>query len=91
MEWRLFADLAETADARAVSIDLDGSATVEDALEALVATHPALEDQVLPDGELAEHLTVLRNGINVQTEAEGLSTRVDAGDELALFPPISGG
>lgn len=91
MRWRLFADLAEAADAREVSLDLDADATVDDALAALCEAHPALHDRVFIDGELADHLTVLRNGRNVETEEDGLDTAVDAGDELALFPPISGG
>ncbi|MFW6449350.1 MAG: ubiquitin-like small modifier protein 1, partial [Halobacteriota archaeon] len=71
MRWRLFADLAEAADTREVTLDLGDGATVDDALEALCATHPSLHDRVLDDGRLADHLTVLRNGRNVETEADG--------------------
>lgn len=91
MEWRLFADLAEAAGDRRVTVDVDGEATVADALDALVAAEPALEDLVLEGGRLAEHLTILRNGRNVATEAEGLDTPIEPDDELALFPPVSGG
>lgn len=91
MRWRLFADLAETADEREVTLHLDAGATVDDALSALCEAHPALHEHVFIDGELADHLTVLRNGRNVETEENGLDTTVEADDELALFPPISGG
>jgi molybdopterin synthase sulfur carrier subunit len=90
MEWRLFADLADAAGDRRVTVEADGLETVGDALDALLETRPALRDRVLEDGELADHINVLRNGKSV-TAGDGLDTAVDADDELALFPPVSGG
>ncbi|MDZ7700697.1 MAG: ubiquitin-like small modifier protein 1 [Halobacteriales archaeon] len=90
MEWRLFADLADAAGDRRIGIDAEGLATVGDALDALLEDRPALADRVLEDGELADHVNVLVNGESVSA-AEGLETPVEAGDELALFPPVSGG
>jgi molybdopterin synthase sulfur carrier subunit len=90
MEWRLFADLADAAGDRRVTIEADGLETVGDALEALLDARPALRERVLEDGDLAEHVNVLRNGESV-TAREGLETPVEVGDELALFPPVSGG
>ncbi len=91
MEWRLFADLAETAGTRTVDIEADSNPpeTLGEALDALLKTHPALADRVLDaDGNLREHVNVLRNGTKVP---EGLAAPVHPGDELALFPPVSGG
>ncbi|KTG09565.1 molybdopterin synthase sulfur carrier subunit [Haloprofundus marisrubri] len=90
MQWKLFADLAETAGTRTVSLDADCD-TVGDALDTLLSSRPALEARVLDDdGDVRDHINVLRNGENVFT-GEGLDTPVDADDELALFPPVSGG
>lgn len=90
MQWKLFADLAETAGTRTVSLD-DDCDTVGDALDTLLSSRPALEARVLDDdGDVRDHINVLRNGENVFT-GEGLDTPVDADDELALFPPVSGG
>ena len=47
MHWRLFATLAETAGEDRVPID--DAETVGEALDALLATHPALESEVLDD------------------------------------------
>lgn len=92
MHWKLFADLAEHAGDRTVSVSVEEGATVEDALEALLADRPALEERVLDeDRDLRPQINVLRNGRNVLTEEAGLETPVDADDELALFPPVSGG
>ncbi|SEO25092.1 molybdopterin synthase sulfur carrier subunit [Halogranum amylolyticum] len=91
MEWKLFADLAELAGDRHVSVAVDDDATVGDALDSLLAAHPALADRVLDDdGDLRDHINVLRNGENVFSE-DGLATTLETGDELALFPPVSGG
>jgi len=91
MQWKLFADLAEHAGTKEVSVDGDPD-TVGAALDALLAERPALEARVLTDdGELRDHINVLRNGTNVLVEGDGLEEQVEPGDELALFPPVSGG
>lgn len=91
MQWKLFADLAEVAGERTIDVDLDGEATVADALAALLDGRPALRERVLDeDGDLLDHVNLLRNGENVYHEG-GLGATVDDDDELALFPPVSGG
>lgn len=92
MEWKLFADLSDITGSNTVSVDIDGGATVGDALDALFAAYPDLEDRVLDEeGTVAEHINLLHNGTNVFTQADGLDTPVEEGDELALFPPVTGG
>ena len=90
-DWKLFADLAELAGEKHVAVDAGAGDTVGDAFEELLATAPELEDRVLDDGELRSQINILRNGTNVLVEEDGLETELDEGDELALFPPVSGG
>ncbi len=90
MEWKLFADLAEIAGGRAVEVEASPGDTVDDALDALLDAHPDLRDRVIEDGAVADHINVLRNGRSVSHD-EGGETTLEAGDELALFPPVSGG
>ncbi|WP_265110112.1 ubiquitin-like small modifier protein 1 [Halosolutus halophilus] len=91
-KWKLFADLAERAGDKHVTVDADAGDTVGDALEDLLVDAPELEGRVLDsDGELRSQINVLRNGTNVLVEEEGLETELDESDELALFPPVSGG
>lgn len=91
MEWKLFADLAEIAGNRVVAVDTPPGATVGDALDDLFAAHPDLRERVLADdGTVADHINVLQNGQNVRHK-EGLASPLAPDDELALFPPVSGG
>jgi molybdopterin synthase sulfur carrier subunit len=92
MEWTLFATLAETAGDSAVAVDVDPPATVGDALDALVDAHPELAEEVLTeDGSVADHVRLLHEGRDPFAEADGLETPIESDDELALFPPVSGG
>lgn len=90
MQWTLFADLRDAAGDRHVAVDVGPEATVEDALEALLTASPALRERVTDaDGELEDHVNVYRNGEAL--DRDELGTIVADDDELALFPPVSGG
>jgi len=92
MEWRLFANLAEAAGAKRVEVPAEAGDTFGDAFDQLLEAHPDLEAEVLDDeGELRDHIRVLRNDSNPFVTDEGFDTVLEAGDELALFPPVSGG
>ena len=91
-EWKLFADLAERAGDKRVTVEASAGDTVGDALEQLVDDRPDLADRVLTDdGDLRSQINVLRNGSNVVVDEAGLETELEGDDELALFPPVSGG
>jgi molybdopterin synthase sulfur carrier subunit len=65
--------------------------TVGDAVQALVGRHPGLAEQLLtPDGDLHRFVNVYVNGRDVRY-LEGLSTPIDARDEIRLLPAIAGG
>lgn len=92
MHWKLFANLAETAGGKKVEVDLEAGATVGDALDALFEAHPGLREEVLDeDGEIRDHIQVLLDGDDPFVDGDGYETPVEEGDELALFPPVSGG
>jgi molybdopterin synthase sulfur carrier subunit len=42
-------------------------------------------------GDLRDHIRVLRNDHNPFVKDDGYDTVLEEGDELALFPPVSGG
>lgn len=91
MEWKLFADLAERAGGKRIAVDVEPGDTVSDALDALFGDHPDLRDRVMDGDEVRDDINVMRNGANVFVRENGLDTELEDGDELALFPPVSGG
>jgi molybdopterin synthase sulfur carrier subunit len=91
MHWKLFATLAETAGEREVDITVEPNATLDDALAALFERHPALEDEIIEDGAVREHIHLLHNGEDPFVAGDGFDTELAEDDELAAFPPVSGG
>jgi len=92
MHWKLFADLAERAGTREVSVSVAAAEpTVADALAALIETCPELEDRLFDEGgAVHSQFTLLKNGESLPADT-GLETPVEHSDELAVFPPVSGG
>jgi molybdopterin synthase catalytic subunit len=81
VEVRLFAMLRERAGAGTRELRLPAGATVADALGLLA-------EQDAPLGELLDRMPV---ATAVNREYAAAATVLEAGDELALIPPVSGG
>ena len=79
LDVQLFATLRDRAGARTVSIDLPDGATVAQLIDRLATAHPGLAP-ALPSAVVA-----------VNQEFAFPPMRLGAGDEVALFPPVSGG
>jgi MoaD family protein len=82
---RLFANFREVTGRKDLSLEANGD-TVMDAVSSLIASYPGLRPLMLHDGALKPYVNVLVNG---KTAAP--SDRIKEGDELAIFPPVSGG
>jgi molybdopterin synthase sulfur carrier subunit len=92
MEWRLFANLAETAGAKRVEVPAEPGDTFREAFDQLLDAHPELREEILDeDGDIRDHIRVLRNDSNPFVVDDGYDTVLAADDDLALFPPVSGG
>jgi molybdopterin synthase sulfur carrier subunit len=78
---------AEVGGAR--ELDARGR-TVSDVIDDLVARFPALEEQLLRHGQLADFVNVYVRGEDVRTR-DGLDTEVREGDQLILLPAMAGG
>jgi molybdopterin converting factor subunit 1 len=76
---KLFAQLRDQAGAGDLTVDLNNDATVAGVWQALVATHP----------ELAPFEKSVSCAVNATYARK--HTRVNAGDEVAFLPPVSGG
>jgi adenylyltransferase/sulfurtransferase len=89
-EIRLPTALSDHCDGQAV-VHLSAR-TVREALDGLVAAHPALRRHLFADtGGLRGYVNVFLNQDEVRTLPEGVSTRVLDGDVIMVVPSIAGG
>mgnify|MGYP000339064409 FL=1 len=67
------------------------ASNVRELLEELLRRHgQEWREQVFDGTDLAHGVTVVVNGLNVGT-VQGLSTPLQPGDQIVLFPPFEGG
>jgi len=84
---RLFANLREIVGHPSLSIK---ASSMRQVLAMLQIEYPALRSALCDDGEVRSYITILVNGKDIR-ELEALSTSLTDGDEVAIFPPVSGG
>lgn len=82
---KLFANFREVTGKKDVALEVSGD-TVMDAISSLIASYPGLGPLMLHGGALKPYVNALVNG-----KAAAPSDTVKEGDELAIFPPVSGG
>ena len=90
---RLFTALRELAGKGEVTLDLNvDKATVGDVLRELVKKFgPKFSDYLFNEKAMVrDYLQLLVNGRSVDL-LEGLKTRLDDGDVVAVVPPVGGG
>lgn len=76
---RLFASLKDIAGTDRIELETEGPLRVRDVFERLVRQHPELE----------RYSTVVQRAVN--EEYSSWEKEVVSGDEVAFFPPVSGG
>lgn len=85
---RLFANVREKAGTSEVEVNGD---TVSEILDEIIAKYPNLEELIFEDGKkLRGYISILINGENIQ-HIEGTDSAITDKDEVAIFPPVSGG
>jgi molybdopterin synthase sulfur carrier subunit len=84
---RLFANLREFT--RTKELDLEAE-TVRESLEKLCKKFPGLENIIFSGENIRPYMNVFLNGRDI-SELNGLETVLHTGDEVAIFPPVSGG
>ncbi|HIH44647.1 MAG TPA: MoaD family protein [Candidatus Methanoperedenaceae archaeon] len=84
---KLFAVFRERANTKEASIE---AASVREALAILVKRYPALSPLIFEGDSVRAFVHIFLNGKTIK-EYRGLDTELHEGDELAIFPPVSGG
>ena len=90
----LYGPFSDSLAQSTVTVELPAGAAVDDLVEALVADYPSLEDELLEDRDgparLRETVQVTVNRTHV-AHLHGQDTPVADGDEVRIFPPVTGG
>ncbi|MCX9085439.1 MAG: MoaD/ThiS family protein [Candidatus Methanoperedens sp.] len=84
---RLFANFREFT--KTGELEIEGN-SVKDVLEKICGKYPGLENMLFKDGDLQPYVNIFLNGENVIGPAL-LESSLKNGDEVAIFPPVSGG
>jgi molybdopterin synthase sulfur carrier subunit len=86
---KLFANFREVTKNKEVEVNVKGS-TVRDVVSALVHDYPKLEPLMLSGQDIKPYVNILLNGRSVRDQG-GFTSKVKEGDDIAVFPPVSGG
>ena len=84
---KLFANFREFAKTK--EIDIEGG-SIREVIETLCRKFPGMEKMLFKEGRLSPHINIFVNGRNI-LESGGLAAKLKQGDEIAVFPPVSGG
>ncbi|HMK45535.1 MAG TPA: ubiquitin-like small modifier protein 1 [Methanocella sp.] len=89
IKFKLFANFREATKQKDVEVS-PADDTAGAAIRGLVSKYPSLEPLLYQDGKLKPYVNVLLNGESLKGEGR-IKAKVKDGDEIALFPPVSGG
>lgn len=91
MQIRVFGTLRQFAGAKAVEVEVEPGDTVESLLGKVMTQYPVLREKVFDEeGDLRNSIHVLVNGRSTRY-LDGLESRVEKDDRIALFTAVGGG
>jgi molybdopterin synthase sulfur carrier subunit len=84
---KFFANIREFTGTKELEVD---SGTVRDVLQKICKKFPGFEELIFDGEKINPYLNIFLNGNNVLDNG-GLETILKKDDEIAIFPPVSGG
>lgn len=89
VELRFFANFREAVGQKTIEREYDAASSIGGVLHAISEEYPDIEF-FEEDGTLRSHLTIMKNGRNIDYVG-GLDGEMEDGDTLSIFPPVAGG
>lgn len=87
---KFFAPFRELFGAKESEMELKGAPDVQELLN-LLCDSDERRDKIFDQfGELSSYVMILKNRQPIQI-LDGVRTKLEEGDEIAIFPPVSGG
>ncbi|MFZ3383463.1 MAG: ubiquitin-like small modifier protein 1 [Candidatus Methanoperedens sp.] len=84
---RFFANFREFTKTSELGVEGD---TIGEVLDRICNKFPGLDKILFTNGKLQPYVNIFLNGENVPG-SDGLDKSLHQGDEIAIFPPVSGG
>lgn len=87
-----YATLRKIVGEKYVELDIAVPCTLQQILDAVVATFPELGEEILDEnGELDRYIHLFVDGRSSKFLDEGLATEVDGSQSIEFFPAVAGG
>lgn len=87
---KLFAELREFLKKNKMEIEIEEGANILQLLESLCNIYNLREKIFDKKNNLKQWVNILKNGRQIKF-LDGIRTKLEHGDEIALFPPLIGG
>jgi molybdopterin synthase sulfur carrier subunit len=84
---KFFANIREFTGTKELEVD---SRTIRDVLKKVCKKFPGFEELIFDEEEIKPYINIYLNGKNVLDDG-GPGTILHKDDEIAIFPPVSGG
>ena len=87
-----YATLRKIVGEKYVELDLPVPCTLQQIVDAVVAAHPDLAEEILDEsGGLDRYIHLFVDGRSSKFLTDGLATEVDGGQSIEFFPAVAGG
>ena len=92
MRVNFYATLRPIVGQKTVDLPIKEGTTVQDVLETIVETYPALRAELMDEnGQLLGHVHLFINGRDAPYLANMMATQIKATDKIDVFPAVGGG
>ena len=87
---KVFAQFRDLLKKNKIEMEIENGADIFQVMKALCSLYNIRDEIFDKNNELKEWVKILKNGRQIKF-LNGIKTKLEQGDEIALFPPMSGG